>query len=461
MLRDHLGPVRRAAGWRFGRLPPRRTSLNASSGACRARDVAHTTQRRRPASCERGRARLSRNAAASPGRSLVPRLTTTFGGEREPPGRERRRSRLPWRGRPRRRLRMLHPSSSSSRYGSMPTLSESPTHASPRRRASGVAVAVRTRDDERTDGDGDERATARRSGRAHSVRAGDGCTGANPIAWTRAPRSTASSRARRCPSLPGGPTPPTCATSPAGSRRTRVELEQVDVRALAAYTAELGRSVARLAPATIARRLAAVRSFLRFTLGPGPGSRGGARAAPPAPAAGCAQGRRGRARSLDGDRRRRRRWPCATARCSSSSTPAGCAAPRRSASISPTSTSSRRRCTCAARAARSGSFRSARRRPTRSPSTSARRGRHSQRGAERRAVPLGPRAAPRHERAAAAAAQPPPPAPRLRDASARGGRRPAHDPGAARPRSLSTTQIYSHVDAKRLRRVYDRSHPRS
>ena len=27
--------------------------------------------------------------------------------------------------------------------------------------------------------------------------------------------------------------------------------------------------------------------------------------------------------------------------------------------------------------------------------------------------------------------------------------------------SLSTTQIYSHVDAKRLRRIYDRSHPRS
>jgi site-specific recombinase XerD len=28
-------------------------------------------------------------------------------------------------------------------------------------------------------------------------------------------------------------------------------------------------------------------------------------------------------------------------------------------------------------------------------------------------------------------------------------------------RSLSTTQIYSHVDARRLRRVYDRAHPRS
>jgi integrase/recombinase XerC len=27
--------------------------------------------------------------------------------------------------------------------------------------------------------------------------------------------------------------------------------------------------------------------------------------------------------------------------------------------------------------------------------------------------------------------------------------------------SLSTTQMYSHVDAARLRRVYDKSHPRS
>ena len=27
--------------------------------------------------------------------------------------------------------------------------------------------------------------------------------------------------------------------------------------------------------------------------------------------------------------------------------------------------------------------------------------------------------------------------------------------------SLSTTQVYSHVDGRRLRRVYDRSHPRS
>ena len=47
-------------------------------------------------------------------------------------------------------------------------------------------------------------------------------------------------------------------------------LEEVDVRVLADYTADLGRARAggKLSPATIARRLAAVRSLLRFTLGP-------------------------------------------------------------------------------------------------------------------------------------------------------------------------------------------------
>ena len=47
-----------------------------------------------------------------------------------------------------------------------------------------------------------------------------------------------------------------------------LSVEQVDTRALAAYTSELGRDRRGLAPATIARRLAAVRSFLRETLGP-------------------------------------------------------------------------------------------------------------------------------------------------------------------------------------------------
>ena len=42
----------------------------------------------------------------------------------------------------------------------------------------------------------------------------------------------------------------------------------VDVRVLADYAAEVGRARHGLAPATIARKLAAVRSFLRFTVGP-------------------------------------------------------------------------------------------------------------------------------------------------------------------------------------------------
>ncbi len=45
------------------------------------------------------------------------------------------------------------------------------------------------------------------------------------------------------------------------------DLEAVDARALAAYTTELGRARRGLAPTTVARRLSAVRSFMRFTLG--------------------------------------------------------------------------------------------------------------------------------------------------------------------------------------------------
>jgi site-specific recombinase XerD len=48
----------------------------------------------------------------------------------------------------------------------------------------------------------------------------------------------------------------------------RLAVEDVDVRVLVDYASELGRARNRLAPATIARKLAAVRSFLRFTLGP-------------------------------------------------------------------------------------------------------------------------------------------------------------------------------------------------
>ena len=52
-----------------------------------------------------------------------------------------------------------------------------------------------------------------------------------------------------------------------GRRGTPVD--GVDLRVLADYAAELGRARPRkLAPTTIGRKLAAVRSFLRFTLGP-------------------------------------------------------------------------------------------------------------------------------------------------------------------------------------------------
>jgi integrase/recombinase XerD len=47
----------------------------------------------------------------------------------------------------------------------------------------------------------------------------------------------------------------------------RLTVEDVDVRVLVEYASELGRARNGLAPATIARKLAAVRSFLRFTLG--------------------------------------------------------------------------------------------------------------------------------------------------------------------------------------------------
>jgi site-specific recombinase XerD len=51
--------------------------------------------------------------------------------------------------------------------------------------------------------------------------------------------------------------------------RRNVRLDDVDVRVLTEYAATLGKARPRkLAPATIARKLAAVRSFLRFTLGP-------------------------------------------------------------------------------------------------------------------------------------------------------------------------------------------------
>ena len=50
--------------------------------------------------------------------------------------------------------------------------------------------------------------------------------------------------------------------------RRGTKLDDVDARILAGYTAELGRDRRRLAPSTIARKVAAIRSFLRHALGP-------------------------------------------------------------------------------------------------------------------------------------------------------------------------------------------------
>jgi site-specific recombinase XerD len=47
-----------------------------------------------------------------------------------------------------------------------------------------------------------------------------------------------------------------------------LRLDDVDVRSFADYTADLGRRRPKLAPATIARKLAAVRALVRFALGP-------------------------------------------------------------------------------------------------------------------------------------------------------------------------------------------------
>jgi site-specific recombinase XerD len=47
----------------------------------------------------------------------------------------------------------------------------------------------------------------------------------------------------------------------------RLRVEELGVRELTEYAAELGRGRSRLAPASVARRLAAVRSFLRAVLG--------------------------------------------------------------------------------------------------------------------------------------------------------------------------------------------------
>ena len=88
-------------------------------------------------------------------------------------------------------------------------------------------------------------------------------------------------------------------------RDRRLELDDVDIRVLSDYVADLGRQRPKLAPATIGRKLTAVRALLRSALGPRPRPGDVTRAEAAAPPSGRAQGRRDRRAA----RRRRARRP--------------------------------------------------------------------------------------------------------------------------------------------------------
>jgi site-specific recombinase XerD len=205
--------------------------------------------------------------------------------------------------------------------------------------------------------------------------------------------------------------------------RDRRRLDDVDVAALTAYTAELGRGRRGLSPATVARRLAAVRSFMRFTLG---ATRVPETAIPP---------------------RRRRRLPDAPKLAEveeivDAAAGDGPLALRDGAILELTYS-------CGLRSAEVVGARLA------DVDFEQETVHVLGKGAKERVVPLG-------ERAAYAVARHPH---RLRHAFAthllEGGADLRTIQELLGHSSLSTTQVYSHVDARRLRRVYDSSHPRS
>ena len=214
--------------------------------------------------------------------------------------------------------------------------------------------------------------------------------------------------------------------------RRGTALDEIDVRALVDYASELGRARNGLAPATIARKLASVRSFLRFTLGPTRVPDAALGAATAATAARSTEARGGR-----GDPRR-------------ASTATGRSALRNRALVELVYSAGLRSAEAVGLDLADVDFEQEHVRvrgkggkervvplgeeaahlagplPARGAS-GARAGR------ERRLLPLDPRPPARHEHAAPPASPPPPAPPLVRHPPARGRRRPAHDPGAARP----------------------------
>ena len=253
----------------------------------------------------------------------------------------------------------------------------------------------------------------------------------NPTSWRPTQRSTDSSSTAGSPPRRSEPTAPTCGRSRPGSSSASLTLDDVDARVLADY-------VDRPRPWT-ATGLRPRRS------------RAGSRRFAPASASRSAPRESRTPRSRPRRPRRLPEAPKATEieallELVEGSSPlalrnrallellysGGLRSAEAVALDLATSTSSARRFTCAGRAARSAPSRSARRPPTTSPAISATARPELARQARGRVLPLRPRAAARHEHGPPARAQPASAAARLRDASPRGRRRPADDPGAAR-----------------------------